>query len=47
MEEPGGRSGGGCRLGEVQGGPAPSEVAMEEPGAEVGAGAGLDRYRVA
>ena len=47
MEEQGGRSRGRCRLGEVQGGPAPSEVAMEEPGAGVGEGAGLDRYRVA
>ena len=46
MEEPGGRSRGRCRLGHVQGGSAPGEGAMEDPGDEVGAGAGLERYRV-
>ena len=46
MKEPGGRSRGRCRHGQVQGGLAPVEGAMEEPGAGVGAGAGLDRYRV-
>ena len=47
MKEPGGRSRGRCRHGQVQGGLVPGEGAMEEPGARVGAGASLDRYRVA
>ena len=35
-----------CWLGHVQGGSAPGEGAMEEPGDKVGAGAGLERHRV-
>ena len=33
-------------MGEVQGGPAPAEGAMEEPGGRSRAGSGLDRYMV-
>ena len=40
MKEPGGRSRGRCRHGQVQGGLVAKEGAMEEPGTGVGAGAG-------
>ena len=46
MKEPGGRSRGRCRHVQVQGGLVPGEGAIELPGAGVGAGSGLDRYRV-
>ena len=46
MEASGCRSRGRCRLGQVQDGLPLVVGAMEEQGAEVGEGAGMDRYRV-
>ena len=43
MKEPGGQTRGRCRHGQVQGGSAPGERAMEEPGSR---SRGRGRYRL-